>query len=324
MPPLTSIVFTSYNHKEYLRQALESLLNQTYTNFELIIVDDCSTDGSQSILKEYQRDSRVNLILSKANSGSYVNSSNYGASFAKGDYLLFAQCDDFSEPNQLENLVNSAMNNPDCGVVYSMSNMVDENGHRLGDDYSIRESYFKNEVKDSRKIEGKLMRRFLTYSCVIPNLSAALIKRELYLLVNGLSTDFLVAADWDFWLKLSEATDFYYIKRPLNNFRQHGTTIRSSIKMTVQISEIYKMFYTHIKKYNLEGRQESEFKQGAGAIWFAFAIESKMGWLKSLPASIRSVRKIEPFWIYYLSLGICIQLKEYWIRKTSNNINNYF
>ena len=100
--PLVSIVFTSYNHKEYLRQALDSLLNQTYPNTEIIIIDDCSTDGSQEILKEYKHFENINLKLQTQNSGSYVKASNYGASFAKGEYLLFAQCDDFAEPNQIE------------------------------------------------------------------------------------------------------------------------------------------------------------------------------------------------------------------------------
>ncbi len=190
MSPLVSIVFTSYNHKEYLRQALESLLNQTYTNFELIIVDDCSIDGSQSILKEYESDIRIKLILSKVNSGSYVKSSNFGASFAKGEYILFAQCDDYSEPTQLEELVKGAELNPDCGVVYSMSKLIDSNGEKINDDYQIRESLFKSKVKTSQVIEGSLMSRFFSYSCVIPNLSAALIRKDLYEAVGGLSDDF--------------------------------------------------------------------------------------------------------------------------------------
>ena len=82
--PLVSIVFTSYNHKEYLRQALDSLLNQTYPNTEIIIIDDCSTDGSQEILREYEHIENINLHMQSQNSGSYVKASNLGASFAKG------------------------------------------------------------------------------------------------------------------------------------------------------------------------------------------------------------------------------------------------
>jgi glycosyltransferase involved in cell wall biosynthesis len=98
--PLVSIVFTSYNHLEFLKQAIESILNQTYTNFELIVIDDCSTDGSQDLLTRYTFDNRVNLNLLDSNTGSFVKASNYGARIASGEYILFAQCDDFSEINQ--------------------------------------------------------------------------------------------------------------------------------------------------------------------------------------------------------------------------------
>ena len=313
--PLVSIVFTSYNHKEYLEKALESLLNQTFKNFELIIVDDASTDGSQEVLMTYEANEKVNLNLKKENSGSYVLASNYGASMAKGKYILFAQCDDYSEPTQLEELTNAALENENCGVVYSISNLVDSQDRLISDDYIIRESFFKETIKNSRVIEGRLMRRFLSYSCIIPNLSAALIQRDLYNKVSGLSSDFKVVADWDFWLKLSQLTDFYYIKKPLNNFRQHQTTIRSSIKIETQIVEVYRMFYFHIANFHMFGQEKREFQVGAGAIWFAYSIENLKPWLKSsLPVS-RKIRTFEKQWFRFFLAGTKIQFREYFKRK---------
>lgn len=315
MNPLVSIVFTSYNHKEYLRQALESLLNQSYSNFELIIVDDASTDGSQELLLSYEAYDKVNLNLKKENSGSYVLASNYGANMAKGQYLLFAQCDDYSEPNQLEELTTAALENENCGVVYSISNLIDSRDRFISDDYIIRESFFKETIKNSRVIEGRLMRRFLSYSCVIPNLSAALIERDLYNKVFGLSSDFKVVADWDFWLKLSQLTDFYYIKKPLNNFRQHQTTIRSSIKIETQIVEVYRMFYFHISNFNMVGKEKREFQVGAGAIWFAYSIDNLKPWLKSFFAVSRKIRTFENKWFGFFLAGTKVQFSEYFKRK---------
>jgi glycosyltransferase involved in cell wall biosynthesis len=315
MNPLVSIVFTSYNHKEYLRQALESLLNQSYSNFELIIIDDCSTDGSQEILKEYASDPRVNLILSEVNSGSYVRSSNYGASFAKGDYILFAQCDDFAEPNQLEVLVTSAEENTTVGVVFSKSNLVDENGVAFSNDLVGRELSFKRHIGKTRIIRGREMRDFLAFSCVIPNLSAALIKRDLYVKVGGLSDEFIVVADWDFWLKLSEKTDFYYLTEALNNFRQHGTTIRSSVKIKTQIVEIFSMFYNHINSFKIEGKEKRKLQAGAGAIWFSYAFENRKMWLKIFLETSQEIKKKESLWMYFLVVGVVKQFKEYFSRK---------
>jgi glycosyltransferase involved in cell wall biosynthesis len=318
--PLVSIVFTSYNHQEYLRQAIDSLVNQTYPNIEIIIIDDCSTDGSQDILKEYEHFENINLKLQTKNSGSYVKASNLGASFAKGEYLLFAQCDDFAESNQIETLLQAFENNPSVGVVFSKSNLVDEKGETFADDFYGREKSFKKAVNENGWIQAKKMKEFLSFSCVIPNLSAALIKRNLFEEINGLSEQYLVVADWEFWLDLTEKTDFYYLSQPLNYFRQHATTIRSSIKMKTQIVEIYKMFYNHIYKNQLEPSQINRIKMGAGAVWFSYFVESKKSWLKCFLTVYPEIKKIEKSSLYYLILGVRKHVLEYFFVKT-NKIN---
>lgn len=317
--PLVSIVFTSYNHKEYLKQALDSLVNQTYPNLEIIIIDDCSTDGSQEILKEYEHIQNINLRLKTQNSGSYVKASNYGASFAKGEYILFAQCDDFAEANQIETLLNAFESNPSVGVVFSKSNLVDEKGITFTNDFVGRERGFKRLVKENGLIPASKMKEFLSFSCIIPNLSAALIKYDLFKEINGLSERYLVVADWEFWLDLTEKTDFYYIHQPLNYFRQHGTTIRSSIKMKTQIIEIYKMFYNHISKNQLTPVQEHKIKLGAGAVWFSYFIENKKAWFECYKSVLPEIKKIEKRAFYYLFLGVKKQITEYIYHKIDTN-----
>jgi glycosyltransferase involved in cell wall biosynthesis len=317
--PLVSIVFTSYNHQEYLRQALDSLVNQTYSNIEIIIIDDCSTDGSQEILREYEHHSNINLKLQTKNSGSYVKASNLGASFAKGDYILFAQCDDFAEANQIEVLLKAFENNPSVGVVFSKSNLVDENGKTFADDFYGREKSFKEAIKENGLIKADKMKEFLSFSCVIPNLSAALIKHDLFKEINGLSERYLVVADWEFWLDLTEETDFYYISEPLNYFRQHKTTIRSSIKMKTQIVEIYKMFYNHISKNHLDPIQKYKIKIGAGAVWFSFFIENKKTWLGCFLEVKTQIKILETKNLYYLLLGAKKYLWEYLNLKLVKN-----
>lgn len=242
MEPKVSIIFTSYNHREYLKQALDSLLNQTFKEFELIIVDDCSSDGSQEILRSYS-DSRIRLFLNDKNSGSYVLSSNYGASFARAPYIIFAQCDDWAESDQIERLF-AEMESHNVGVVFSCSKMVDEKGAFMMEDFDDRCKKFKERHNGDSLIPQKEMREYMHKSCVIPNLSAALIKKSLYEEFKGLSTSFYVMADWDFWMRLSSSCNFFYIRKPLNNFRQHNTTIRSSVKMERQMKELFYMMFT--------------------------------------------------------------------------------
>ena len=278
MTPQVSIIFTSYNHKEFLEQALNSLLNQTFKDFELIIVDDCSTDGSQDVLKSYN-DPRIRLFLNEKNSGSYVKSSNYGASKAVAPYMLFAQCDDWAEPTQLETLMNHMLTH-NVGVVYSCSNMVDEGGHLLGTDFDCRIQSFKSLCSSDTIIGKKDAMFFLLDSCIIPNLSAALIKKSFYDQLGGLSDNYLVLADWDFWLRMSLITDFYYIREPLNNFRQHSTTIRSTIKMKRQLEELFNMFFMIEKAAGLSKQIVCSYLT---TLWLRWRGEGVKQWLILCP-----------------------------------------
>ena len=309
--PLVSVVFTSYNHIEYLEQALNSILGQTYGNFELIVVDDCSTDGSREVLKKFAADfSLIKLHLLSKNTGSYVTASNYGAKFALGEYVLFAQCDDFSEPAQIEKLMSVFEKHPEAGVVYSRSNLVDENGKVYLNDYVIRQNSFRKKcVKDTR-IAGVEMRQFLSFSCVIPNLSAALIRKDLYLQAGGLSEKYLMAADWAFWLELSERTDFYYLTETLNNFRQHQTTIRHTTKIVKQIEEIYAVFYLHLSKYRISFADKFRIKVNVGGIWFAYFKDDLKGSLMSFPGSFGATWKFEKLNLFFFTLGAFVQARE--------------
>ncbi|NRF39158.1 glycosyltransferase [Pedobacter foliorum] len=313
--PLVSIVFTSYNHKEFLEQALDSLISQTYPNIEIIIIDDFSTDGSQEILKRYEHHVNVHLNLSTKNSGSYVKASNLGASLAKGEYLLFAQCDDFAEPNQVDRLMAPLLKYEDIGVSFCRSNMIDENGTVLGTDFDVREIAFKKAFSSDNRILGKQMRTFLSKSCVIPNLSAAIIRKALYEKVGRLSAKYLVVADWAFWLALSENCDFYYTTTLLNNFRQHNTTIRSTIKIKKQILELYEVFYNHIKEYEISGKERKEFEIGAGAIFLSYFNEGKVAWLKGFPSTVKETSKFTKFNIWYLFLGFIYKMRSFLARR---------
>lgn len=237
--PAISVVFTSYNHREYLRQALDALLNQTFKGFELIIVDDCSTDGSQEILKEYARkDTRIDLHLNSSNHGNYTYTTNQGASYAKCDYIIFSQCDDFANPEQLRRLYDVALRNPDLSLIYSASNMVDGNGNKIGTDYTERSKEFQKRCKNDCRIKAIDFQKYISESCIIPNLSALMMKRDLFEQLGGLDTDFLVLSDWDFYSRASIYTDVFYIREELNNFRQHSTTIRNSVSIYTQVKEL--------------------------------------------------------------------------------------
>lgn len=320
MAPKISIIFTSYNHKEFLIEALEGLLNQTFRDFELIVVDDCSTDGSQELLKKYAIDPRVKLNLLNKNTGSYVHSSNLGASKAVADYIIFAQCDDFAEKTQLESLFNVIIRNPNVGVVYSSSNMIDKNGKNIGCDFDVREKKFRMQCANDALISRTQMSEYFLYSCVIPNLSAALIRRSLFEKIGGLSSEYLVLADWDFWLKMTLECDFFYLRKPLNSFRQHDTTIRKSIKLKRQINEVFEMYYSFFKRTQLKFSERIKWEFNIASIWLAYFRSGKKAWLYSLvPLQITAIRYCFYFQIIFLIAAFAFPFSVLHRRLRMNN-----
>lgn len=321
MYPLISIVFTSYNHIRFLKKSLESLLEQTYPNFEIILVDDCSNDGSQELLKNYSADNRIKLFLKNENSGSYVYSSNFGASQAKGEFLLFSQCDDYSEPILLEKLFNGLSFNKDTCVAFCCSTLIDENNRIIATDYAGREKKFKTQCGSDTLITGIQMIRYLSKACVIPNLSAALIRKDLFWQVGGFSDKYKVVADLDFWLKTASLTNFYYVSRSLNNFRQHVGTIRSSIKIQIQILEIFSVMYNFLSDYKTSAFERFVFKTRIFVTWLYYIPVSPIVWFKSFFNVFYKVCSIDSFTPLYLFLASIIVFTNFLFRKFLKLIN---
>ena len=300
--PLISVVFTSYNHKVYLRQALDSILAQTFSDFEVIVIDDCSTDGSQEILKEYaQKDSRIKLTLNRINSGSYVYSTNQGAAQATAPYLIFAQCDDWAEQSQYEKLYNAVTEN-DVKVAFCCSKMVDEAGHSLGFDIEARDSLFKKRYKNGGVISKEDAFKSLVISCMIPNLSAAIVDSRLYNKLKGFSSNYVVMSDWDFWIRAAATVNFYYIPEALNNFRQHSGTIRSVVKVSKQLEERF-MIYSVAKL--LKPELVSFVNKWAPINWILSIRDGWSIWLKTFGKVLKLGHQLTPWWIVYTILAIC-------------------
>lgn len=307
-----SVIFTSYNHKEFLTEALESLVSQTYKNLELIIVDDCSTDGSIDIIKSFHASypEVIKPFLLEKNTGSYVKASNFGASHASGDYILFAQCDDYSEKNQIESLLQAFNFSTTIGIVFSRSNLIDKNGALLGNDYTLRSASFKRTCYKDTILSGGKMRKFLTHSCVIPNLSAAMMKKDLFVSNGGLSENYLMASDWAFWFEMSERTDFFYISEPLNNFRQHDSTIRNNTKFTKQIGEIYTVFYNHIIKHKISFLKSLNFRIGAARIWMMYFIENRKLFISTFWSLLKEFLKIDKGLLLYMPFAVLLVISK--------------
>ena len=130
--PKVSVVIPNYNHAQYLRQRIESVLGQTFQDFEVILMDDCSTDDSRSIISEYAADPRVRIEFNKRNSGSSFSQWNKGVRLARGEYVWIAESDDYADPRFLERLVGIMDAEPKMAFAYCRSWRVSENGQPDG------------------------------------------------------------------------------------------------------------------------------------------------------------------------------------------------
>lgn len=125
--PLISVIMPAYNCEKYIREAIDSILNQTYTNFELLITDDNSTDSTKHIIDSYS-DLRIKTFHNTENLG-YLKTSNLLVKLCKGDYITFQDADDSCLNNRLNLLLNEFLKNPKLGCVGSFVNKIDDQGN---------------------------------------------------------------------------------------------------------------------------------------------------------------------------------------------------
>ncbi len=301
--PLVSVVVTSYNHAEYLAERLQSLLSQTYDNIEINVVDDGSTDQSGAVLARYKNNPEVHITFLREN-GGYAQACNIGVGLSRGDYIMFAECDDFSEPAQIEALMGKLLQNPGVGVVYSLSNMVDSKGAVFGDDGRHREKLFRKYCGKDVLIPQREMQKFFLKSCVIPNMSAAIIRKECLQRIGGFDSKYKACADWDFWCRLSRHCDFFYVAKPLNNFRTHLSTVRNTMAISASVMEIYDILFREYHDMELSFGEIFEFKIAMGSVWSQYIAQNPRNWLKSIvDIGVKSLR-YDKFMFFYMCLSL--------------------
>jgi glycosyltransferase involved in cell wall biosynthesis len=265
--PLVSIIVPNFNHEKYLKQRLESIFNQTYANFEVILLDDCSTDASVKILTEYAGKPQVShCIFNETNSGNTFKQWAKGISLAKGDLIWIAESDDFCESNFLEKVIQPFQNDPDVVLAYCQSSRVNEISEVTGSwkthtDDLDETLFLQNFTMES----NEFIERFLIYRNVIPNASAVVFRKEAVDRIQhfDIAPEFRYCGDWMFYCKLISNHKVSFVHQSLNSFRYHSSSvIATAVKTENRISIIdidYFMrknimkFLSEKKIYNFDG-----------------------------------------------------------------------
>lgn len=201
--PKVSIYIPAYNAEEFIEEAIESGLNQTYTDLEIVVVNDGSTDATREILDTlYSSNPRVRIIH-QAN-GGISSATNTAINACKGEYIMQLDSDDAVLPECVESLV-SVLEKNDVGFVYGDSYLIDSHGELIGNAYSWS-MYDRYKLLTGMMIHHPRMFR----------------KRDFYR-TPQFDISLSNAVDYDFFLKLSEITDGYHLQTPLYLYRQHDT-----------------------------------------------------------------------------------------------------
>lgn len=221
--PQVSVIIPNYNHSPFLKQRIDSVLNQTFQDYELIILDDCSTDNSIAVLEKYGNHPKVTyFIINEINSGSTFKQWAKGLALAKGEFIWIAESDDYAAPNFLEKCVNILEKKKNVGLVYTDSHII-EDGKIIGSFKEKNKIYYpKTNWKEDHLVNGlQEIQNHLIQNCSIYNVSGVLFRRSNIEKIMSQIVKLRYAGDWLCYLLIAITSDIYYIFECLNSYRTH-------------------------------------------------------------------------------------------------------
>lgn len=261
---LVSVIVPNYNYEKYIDKRFESILNQTYPIYELIILDDASTDDSVVIIerelakiKEKYPDLKVQFVVNEKNSGKAIKQWKKGFEMVTGEYVWVAEADDLCSRRFLEGVM-KGFDDPEVVLSYTESKVINGDGVMLAPNFrwsrdKEKTGHYKNSyIKDGfREIE-----EIMAVRCTIPNVSAVVFKKSdkiPYARYFDEAAEFSQVGDWYIYAKILEYGKISYNRKSLNKFRVHKESKTAGAKKDKRhYEEILKMHRMFTIKYNLD------------------------------------------------------------------------
>lgn len=223
MNQLVSVIVPVYNHEKFIGVTIESVLFQTYKNWELLIVDDCSTDGSWRIIQEYaKKDSRIKAFRNEENKGLIPNW-KFLIDNSGGEYIAFLEGDDFFYESNLKRKLEVFEKYSDLGMAYCNFDVVNENGEMVIKDYRSFQNVrvYKNErISPSEYLSSK---HHLVNSYGQVMIRRSILKKVGYPRTLDPSEKVFLPSDWDFNFRVSTQSRVYYLEEVLFAYRRHSS-----------------------------------------------------------------------------------------------------
>ncbi|MGN9039730.1 glycosyltransferase [Collinsella bouchesdurhonensis] len=212
--PTISIVLPTYNGSDFLSESIQSVINQSYKKWELIIIDDCSTDDTPHIAQKYAaEDSRIRYYKNTHNM-KLPASLNRGFELAEGKYHTWTSDDNRYKPEALSKMLEAIESNNDLGLVYGDCIQINEKGEATGMLSGVRSPLF-------------------LYCCNVIQ-ACFLYKGSIFKEIGGYSTDLFLVEDYDFWLRIARSYKIKHINRPLYEYRVHGKSLTATRQIQIR------------------------------------------------------------------------------------------
>ena len=256
-----SVIVPNYNYARYFDRRIDSILRQTYPVYELIVLDDCSSDNSEIVIerklkevREKHPELKIQFIQSVGNSGKAMIQWKKGIGAATGEFIWIAEVDDLSRRKFLEEAM-KGFENPEVVMSYTESMVINKLGlviapnFRWSRDKEKTGHYKKSYVKDGRREIEEIM----AIRCTVPNVSAVVFKNDKRLIKYlDEALKFTQVGDWHFYMRVLGDGKISYNRKSLNKFRVHkGSVTSNARKARRHLREIKKMHEIFKRDYDL-------------------------------------------------------------------------
>lgn len=255
MKPLISVQMSNYNKEDVISETIESVLGQSYDDFEFVIVDDGSTDRSPEIIKKYaKQDSRIKYYLLKKNEGQCV-ASNFGFEKANGEYMARIDSDDLWEERKLECQLEFMQSIENCEISFTGVNLIDEFGNSLNEVESDLLG-LHNLAEMSRE---ENLRFFFTRGNYLPH-STCMMKSEFQRKLGGFNLAYYQIHDFDYWLRAVKKSYLYKMSERFTYMRRFNNELSKNLSARTKEATIrYINEYALLKSHFFENMSDELF-----------------------------------------------------------------
>lgn len=219
---LVSVIIPNYNYARFMKQRVESILQQTYSNLEVIILDDCSTDNSREVIEGYRNVPKVaHIVYNEVNGGNTFRQWARGFALAKGEYIWIAEADDYADPKLLERLMEKMNADEEIKVGFVNSNWVTPKRTFVKADYMIDKPYEVYEGRD-------FVRQHLLKENYIYNASMAVFRKDAMEAAGDEYMTYRSCGDKLFWKNIAMQGKVLFVCEALNYFRIHSEKVTTN------------------------------------------------------------------------------------------------